>query len=138
MAQYDWIANKNENSKCSAFAHIYRLFIPNVLAKYEWKMFSSLRRFLLVVWFVFVITLLQNTGFFLKYMLWIPSDHMLIVTRVWLWAGISMFATKDMYLYVENKNNRFGMAIWLSHFTILLEMALNGGQKYLSQYFYIG
>jgi len=71
-------------------------------------------------------------------MLWIPSDHMLIVTRVWLWAGISMFATKDMYLYVENKNNRFGMAIWLSHFTILLEMALNGGHKYLSQYFYIG
>ncbi len=121
MLNYNWIIAKG---RCSVFENISSKFKPNVMERYEWKMFSSVRRFLLVAWFIFLTTALQTTGFFIKFLVWIPPPHYTLIIRVLVWAGMAAMASKDMYAFVDNKYSRFGVAIWISHVALLLEIGL--------------
>lgn len=124
IMDYGWIVTDEEKGRCSLFKGFLKLFTPNVMEKYEWKMFSSVRRFLLVVWFILLSTCILTTGFFIKYLIWIPSSHYTVILRIGMWCGMSAMASKDMYIFIENKYSRFGLAIWLSHITIFLEVGL--------------
>jgi phosphatidylserine synthase 2 len=120
---FEWMYREPTKNK-GFFTGITKLFKPNVWNKYKWKMFSSVRRYVAVIWFIILSVALQNTNFFLKYLLWIPSSHNLLLTRVLTLGGMGMIATAEYYYFVENKHMRFGTGIWLTHFTLFLEIGL--------------
>jgi len=46
---------------------------------------------------------LDLNGFFLKYLLWIPSDHLYVTLRLVLLAGASAAGTSEAYRFLNDK-----------------------------------
>jgi len=58
----------------------------------------------------------------MKYILWIPADHKLLLIRVYIWAFLAMISTREYYNYITEKNYYiFGPYLWISHIIIFTE-----------------
>ena len=73
---------------------------------------------------VFVLAVDCN-NFFLKYIVWVPADHKILLVRVAIWGFSAIAATKEFYEFLSNKNcKRVGPFIWLTTFTLLVEFSI--------------
>ncbi|CAD8168199.1 unnamed protein product [Paramecium pentaurelia] len=124
MKEYKWSLRK-ENRKDSWFKNFKRLCISPQLDKIEWKVFSSVKRFLLVIWFLVFMNLCDLSFFFNKFVLQINTAHNVMKFRVFPLGFFSIVAARDYYVYISDENvTRLGPNAWLMHAIVLGEWVL--------------
>jgi len=104
---------------------IFLQFMPVYWTKYEWDFLSSPRRFVGTIFLVFLGSLIELNCFFLKFVLWHPPEHFIVITRLTIWWLISLPASREYYEFINNKNNKkLGTMAWLAFAIIGIETLL--------------
>ena len=128
MHRMHWIYEKPATSpapctnKLVTFA---RKFKPNVWTKYDWSVFASLTRYNQSLFYCFVCLGIDCMNFFLKYILWVPANHNLLLGRLCVWAVTCIASSKEYYEYVSNPHcKRVGPFVWIMCFTLGVEFSI--------------
>jgi len=129
MKNYKWIGqpkntngNNSENNRLVTFLNY---FTPNYWVKHEWNIFSSVKRFYSVLWFIVFMNLVDLSHFFMKYVLWIPPTHYILEIRIYIWGLLAMQSAREYYEYITNKScKRFGHNVWLAHLIVFVEWCI--------------
>ena len=112
MKEYKWSLRSHELSNSGFFRNIKNLIINPNLDRHEWKIFSSTKRFLSVVWFIIFVNiviyynqmnLIDLSYFFNKYVLWIEPNHTIMKFRVFGLGFLCITAARDYYTYITDR-----------------------------------
>ena len=131
VSQINWIYKKPKTLKniCGPEENILQRtlskFSPEVLLKYDWAMFSSLKRYLQVIFFIFFVLAIDTLNFLLKFVLWIPAESDVCKSRVFIWAFTAIVCSKEYYVYIDDPNcRRVGPFFWLSTYNLFIEISI--------------
>ncbi len=125
LGNFKWFGTHKKSHHMSEARKIFALFLPNEWSNYNWHMFDSLKNFLGVLWIIIINDVTDVNNFFLKYVLWIPSNHWTLLIRVLLMGFLGMAGMKEYYLFLTNKQyQRFSSSVWLMNFLFLAEVAV--------------
>lgn len=128
ISRINWLYKKPTANKASGCEEggpigkaIHRLR-PNVLTTYDWQMFSSLKRYLQILFYIWFVLSVDSLNFFMKFVLWIPAESDILKFRVAIWAFSAIVTSKEYFEYVDDPNcKRVGPFFWLSTYTIFVE-----------------
>ena len=88
-------------------------------------MFSSLKRYSQVWFYIFFVLSVDTLNFLLKYVLWVSAESDLCKARVAIWAFSAICTTKEFYIFMDDPNcKRVGPFLWLSIYTLLIEYSI--------------
>ena len=88
-------------------------------------MFSSLKRYLQVMFYIFFVLSVDAMNFFLKFVLWVGAESDLLKARVAIWGFTAIIASKEFFEYIEDPNcHRVGPFLWLSIYTLAIEYSI--------------
>ena len=100
-------------------------FKPQVLITYNWAMFSSLKRYLQVWFFIFFTLSVDTLNFLLKFLLWVSAESDLCKARVAIWGFVAICTTKEFYIFMDDPNcKRVGPFLWLSIYALMIEYSI--------------
>lgn len=126
LGSFRWFGKYKKSYYRSELAKIFALFSPNEWSNYKWQMFDSLANFLGTLWAISMSHIIDINHFFLKFILWIPVDHWVLLVRIIMVCALALVAIKEYYIFLHNRNyRRFSSATWLYHFLLLLELFIN-------------
>jgi phosphatidylserine synthase 2 len=92
---------------------------PESWTKVRWEPWRSVKRFVAANLIIIAINLGQLNSFYLKYLLWVPSENHLNIVRLLIMSVILCPMVRQVYLYVARKDvERIGSQTWVL-FTIL-------------------
>ena len=123
MKEYDWGLGSDSNADvCSSLTKSARQLTPYTWLSYNWEIFSSSKNFVTTVWLIAFINLVDLSNFYLKFVLWIPANHWLVIGRTLFWAVHAMSATREYFEYVTSGFRlRLGTQCWISHLILAIE-----------------
>ena len=95
---------------------------PTVFEEYEWAGLANLQRLFGMTAFVVFVLIIDCNNFFLKFVLWVPPNHDLMIFRVILWGFCSLATAKEWFEYISNEYcHRLGPFAWLTMYTCGVE-----------------
>ncbi|OMJ75451.1 hypothetical protein SteCoe_25420 [Stentor coeruleus] len=125
MKEYYWGMGgdpRTENERFSALSRSAIQLTPYSWSVYKWEMFSSSKNFVTTLWYIVFVNLVDLSNFYLKFILWIPSNHSLLLYRVLFWATLAIASTREYYEYVSSGFKlRLGTHCWIAHLIIAVE-----------------
>ena len=133
ISRINWIYKKpkatsvKHEATCSESQLLKALskFKPDVLIKYDWAMFGSLKRYLQVWFYIWFVLSVDAMNFFLKIVLWVPPESDLLKARVCIWAFTAIVCSKEYFIFIDDPNcKKVGPTFWLSVYTILIEYSI--------------
>jgi phosphatidylserine synthase 2 len=117
--------NPNKNDYKKRIINMLSYFTPNYWVKHEWSIFSSVKRFYAVLWYVAFMMMVDLSNFFMKFELWMPNTHFLLGIRIYTWALMAAIATREYYEYITNRScKRLGPFVWVSHLILFVEYCM--------------
>lgn len=126
LGSFRWFGKHKKSYYRSELGKIFALFSPNEWSNYKWKMFDSLSNFLGTFWAISMSHIVDVNHFFLKYLLWIPVNHWVLLVRILMVGALGIVAIKEYYMFLRNRNyRRFSSSTWLYHFLLLIELFIN-------------
>lgn len=87
-------------------------------------MLKDTKNFLSIIYYIFFLNMVDLSNFYLKFVLWVPSNHWFLLARVWFWAIIAIVSTREYYEFIMNDKKTLGWNCWLSHMILLLEWCI--------------
>ncbi|KAJ3329831.1 hypothetical protein HDU76_007067 [Blyttiomyces sp. JEL0837] len=78
-------------------------FTPHSWTKFEWKSTKNLKTFLAVIGLLSIELQLELNAFYLKYLLWIPSEHYINIGRLLMYFFLCMPAVREAYQYLTDE-----------------------------------
>ncbi|KAL6072017.1 PSS-domain-containing protein [Balamuthia mandrillaris] len=130
MRRFDWTGSRLPESNFivkakAVVVQIGKQFSPIEWTHYEWDIFSSFGRFFSVLFLIIVTETIELSGFFLKYILWVPPEHHLNIIRLLIWWLLAIPALREAYAYLtEDKCQRLGANLWLALALCACEVAI--------------
>ena len=128
MHRMHWIYEKPVTTpqpctnKLQTFANTFK---PTVWTTYDWSVFASLKRYNQNLFFCFFCLGIDCSHFFLKYILWIPANHKILLIRVFMWAFVCIAAAKEYYEFISNCHcKRVGPFVWLCCLALGIELSV--------------
>lgn len=124
VSRLNWIYKKptGKPDKTPMALNALDKFRPDVLSTYDWQMFSNLKRYSQVLFYIWFVLSVDSLNFFMKYVLWVPAESDILKARVAIWAFTAIITSKEFYEYVDDPNcKRVGPFFWLSCYTIAIE-----------------
>lgn len=125
MKEYYWGVGEDHRNSTGRFATLSRTalqFTPYSWSVYKWEMFASCKNFISTVWFIVFVTSVDLSNFYLKFVLWIPSSHWILLYRALFWAVFAVISTREYYGYVlTGFKSRLGSTCWLAHLILATE-----------------
>jgi len=129
VSRINWIYKKPKGQKlqelesCSSpLEKALMKMKPDILINYEWEMFSSLKRYFQVVFYIWFILSVDSMNFFLKFCLWIEAESDLLLGRVLIWGFAAIATSREFYEFIDDPNcKRVGAFFWTSCFTLSIE-----------------
>jgi phosphatidylserine synthase 2 len=79
-----------------------RVLVPQYDA-FQWEFLSSPRRLLSVLFICILVMLVDLNAFFIKFVLWIPPPHHLVLGRLFLWFLIGLPALRELYQFITDR-----------------------------------
>jgi hypothetical protein len=73
-----------------------------------------------MVWYIIFINLVDLGNFVLKFILFIPADHLILKFRVVMWGFCAITSTREYYDYMK-RSKPLGMQVWLCHMILFAE-----------------
>jgi len=122
MKHYSWRGfNEIETTK-GKIKRAAQQFTPHHWTKFEWGFTTSFKNFCAVLLMLVFAIQLDLNGFFLKYLLWIPSEHAYVTLRLVLLAGASASGTSEAYKFLVDKScKKLGTQAWVTVAILALE-----------------
>ena len=102
MKPYNWRGMWNIPTIKGKVVRILTQFTPHDWISFDWKVTSSLKRWLSMLAILAMFFLAELGTFYLKFILWIPPPHFLCLGRlifIWL-AGAA--AMRESFEYLDN------------------------------------
>ena len=128
VRELHWIYNKPEEQEAACKSKVQTLinkFKPNVWTRYNWSIFGSVKRFNQISFFCAFCLCIDCMNFFLKYILWVPADHKILMIRVAMWAFGSIACAKEYYEFISNKYcKRVGPYVWVNSIALGVEFSI--------------
>lgn len=124
VSRLNWIYKKptGKNDNLSPMANAMVKFRPDVMSTYNWQMFTNLKRYCQVLFYIWFVLSVDSMNFFVKYVLWVPAESDLLKARVAIWACAAIITSKEFFEYVDDPNcKRVGPFFWLACYTIGIE-----------------
>jgi len=122
MKHYSWRGfNEIETAK-GKIKRAAQQFTPHHWTKFEWGFTTSFKNFCAVLMMLVFAIQLDLNGFFLKYLLWIPSDHLYVTLRLVLLAGAGAAGTSEAYRFLSDSTcKKLGTQAWVTIAILSLE-----------------
>jgi phosphatidylserine synthase 2 len=131
VRRMNWIYDKPDQQasmapQCSnKVATFVRKFSPNVWTKYDWSVFSTATRYNQFLFYCFFCLGIDCMNFFMKFILFVPADHTLLKARLFIWACVSIAASKEYYEFISNRHcKRVGPFVWLACLCLGVEFSI--------------
>ncbi|MBN3290161.1 PTSS2 synthase, partial [Polypterus senegalus] len=115
MKTYQWQGLWNIPTYKGKIKRIAFQFTPYSWVKFEWKPASNLRRWLAVCGIIFVFLLAELNTFYLKFVLWMPPEHYLVLLRLVFFVNVGGVAMKEIYDFMDDPkfHKKLGQQAWL-------------------------
>ncbi|KAI3378688.1 hypothetical protein SNEBB_005613 [Seison nebaliae] len=125
MKKYDWRNLWAIDSYKDKLGRMATQFAPRSWQKFAWRPFSSVKRWLAMLFVISMFLLAELGTFYLKFILWVPPPHNLCGARLiflLLAGGVSM---REVYEYLDNdKCKKFGSQAWIMAVIIVTEILI--------------
>lgn len=125
VKEYHWgmgADGRSETQNFSTLSRSAKQLTPYSWSVYNWDMFSSSKNFVATIWYIIFVNLVDLSNFYLKFILWVPANHSLLLYRVIFWAFLAIAATREYYEYISSGFKiRLGSHCWMAHFLIGIE-----------------
>src|SRR5690606_10842647 len=122
MKEYKWAGMLSYPTSWGRVKRVLLQFTPHSWTKVTWNALSSVRRFLSVVFVIICFEWSELNCFFLKHILWIPSENKLNMYRLGLWALFGMPALRQAYLFItDDRVVRLGVQAWVALAVLITE-----------------
>ncbi|RHY32525.1 hypothetical protein DYB32_002488 [Aphanomyces invadans] len=119
--EYDWSGKRSEQR--GYFSRAISQFTPFSWSRYDWEVFSSAKRFFMVLVALFVCLFSELNAFFLLTTLNIPKDSNLNKYRLAVMFMLGIPAAAEYYEFVTDPNcYRLGQNAWMMCCIIVFEM----------------
>lgn len=125
MKEYYWGVGDDSRTKTEKFSGFSRFALqltPYTWSVYKWEMLSSSKDFVMTLWFIIFVNLVDLSNFYLKFIFWLPSSHPILLGRVLFWAVLAIASTREYFEYVSSGFRiRLGVHCWIAHFLVFVE-----------------
>eukprot|EP01105_Mastigella_eilhardi_P028810 TRINITY_DN977_c0_g1_i1.p1 TRINITY_DN977_c0_g1~~TRINITY_DN977_c0_g1_i1.p1 ORF type:complete len:487 (-),score=160.17 TRINITY_DN977_c0_g1_i1:75-1484(-) len=126
MREYNFVGITKIKSTKGKFIRVLTQFTPASWTQYHWGMFSSFKRFVLVMVVLLAVNLVDLGAFFLKFLLWIPPPHPINIVRLCVIVLLCAPGLREFYQYLIDPDvHMFGPAVWIDTAIILLEILVS-------------
>ncbi|CAN0424427.1 unnamed protein product [Lampetra fluviatilis] len=101
-------------------------FTPYSWVRFEWKPASSLQRWLAVCGLIFMFLLAELNTFYLKFVMWMPPEHYLVLLRLIFFVNVGGVAMREVYDFMDDPrfNKKLGQQAWLVAAIIVTEFLI--------------
>ncbi|KAM8940390.1 phosphatidylserine synthase 2 [Pelodytes ibericus] len=115
MKPYQWQGLWNIPTYRGKMKRIAFQFTPYSWVKFEWKPASNLRRWLAVCGIIFVFLLAELNTFYLKFVLWMPPEHYLVLLRLVFFVNVGGVAMREIYDFMDDSkvHKKLGQQAWM-------------------------
>ncbi|XP_044871384.1 phosphatidylserine synthase 2 isoform X2 [Mauremys mutica] len=115
LKTYKWQGLWNIPTYKGKIKRIAFQFTPYSWVKFEWKPASSLRRWLAVCGIIFVFLLAELNTFYLKFVLWMPPEHYLVLLRLVFFVNVGGVGMREIYDFMDDPkfHKKLGQQAWL-------------------------
>ncbi|XP_032346299.1 phosphatidylserine synthase 2-like isoform X1 [Camelus ferus] len=115
LKTYKWQGLWNIPTYKGKMKRIAFQFTPYSWVRFEWKPASSLRRWLAVCGIVLVFLLAELNTFYLKFVLWLPPEHCLVLLRLVFFVNVGGVAMREIYDFMDDPkpHKKLGQQAWL-------------------------
>ncbi|PVV00906.1 hypothetical protein BB560_004696, partial [Smittium megazygosporum] len=98
-------------------------FTPYSWTSFEWAPTKNLKSYLGYIFFIISFILVELNVFYLKYLLWVPPEHFIVIARLALVFLFGLPAAREYYEFYSNPNRKkLGIHAWMFLITILTEL----------------
>uniref|UniRef100_A0A6Q2XVK6 Phosphatidylserine synthase n=1 Tax=Esox lucius TaxID=8010 RepID=A0A6Q2XVK6_ESOLU len=115
MKPYQWQGLWNIPTYKGKIKRIAFQFTPYSWVKFEWKPASNLRRWLAVLGIIFMFLLAELNTFYLKFVLWMPPEHYLVLLRLVFFVNVGGVAMREIYDFMDDPKfyRKLGQQAWM-------------------------
>ncbi|XP_057582160.1 phosphatidylserine synthase 2 isoform X3 [Hippopotamus amphibius kiboko] len=115
LKTYKWQGLWNIPTYKGKMKRIAFQFTPYSWVRFEWKPASSLRRWLAVCGIILVFLLAELNTFYLKFVLWMPPEHYLVLLRLVFFVNVGGVAMREIYDFMDDPtlHKKLGQQAWL-------------------------
>ncbi|XP_063108074.1 phosphatidylserine synthase 2 isoform X3 [Cavia porcellus] len=115
LKTYKWQGLWNIPTYKGKMKRIAFQFTPYSWVRFEWKPASSLRRWLAVCGIILVFLLAELNTFYLKFVLWLPPEHYLVLLRLVFFVNVGGVAMREIYDFMDDlkPHKKLGQQAWL-------------------------
>ncbi len=128
IKKFHWFFEPNEKSEKLSYFQRFRFVFTDIsyyINNHHWHFLSSAQNFLTVIWLLALSCLCDLSNFFLKAVLYIPSNHFTLAIRIFIVGFLAMLYTSDLYEYTRKKiDKRISHSMVLVHLIIVSEVIL--------------
>ena len=125
MKDYNWRGIKDIPTTSGKIKRSMAQFTPHSWQSFEWATTKSFRNFVAVLCILYLGLQCELNVFYLKYLLWIPTEHYLVTWRLILYFLFSLPAVREAYQFISDpKCKLLGVHAWMASASILLEFLI--------------
>ncbi|PVZ97542.1 hypothetical protein BB558_006495 [Smittium angustum] len=100
-------------------------FTPSSWTSFDWAPTQRLENYFGFIILIILFTLAELNVFYLKYLLWVPPEHFLVILRLSLVFLFGLPAVCEYYDFYSNPNvKKLGAHMWLTMATVLTELLI--------------
>jgi len=111
---YDWRGWNKITTRTGKAKRAFEQFTPESWTVFEWGATKTFKRWLCVIFVLFVFLQTELNAFYLKYILWFPPTEPLNTYRLSLHFFAGLVGVREAYRYlVDSKCKRLGSQAWM-------------------------
>jgi len=113
---------KKEGCATNKLKSLVEKIKPDILEHYQWSALKDTNRLFGVTAFIVVCLVADCNNFFMKFLLWVPPEHVLLQFRVVLIGLCAIPTAKEWYEFISNEHcHRLGPFAWCMIFNACIE-----------------
>ncbi|XP_060078591.1 phosphatidylserine synthase 2-like [Ylistrum balloti] len=125
MKPYHWRGMWNIPTYRGKIKRFAMQFTPYSWTEFDWNPLSSLRRWLAVIVLIGLFLLVEINDFYIKFVLWIPPEHYLNVSRIVLVLFMAAPSAREAFQYLDDPTcKKMGRQFWLISIIAITEVLL--------------
>lgn len=123
MKPYHWRGMWNIPTYRGKMKRLALQFTPYSWTDFNWRPTSSLIRWLAVLGIIVIFLLAELNTFYLKFVLWIPPEHYLNLTRLVFFLFLGAASLRETFQYLDDPEPiKFGRQSWMILAIVITEL----------------
>lgn len=139
IEKFHWFFEPTEKSESLSYLQRFWFSLTEVkpyVEKLQWHFLASFKNYLIVLWIISLMSIIDLSNFFNKKMIGLPPNHFLLAIRIWILGFYSILVVSDFYKYSRQPegHRKATFTMYLAHFILLTEVLLFW-RNYQGKYF---